>query len=514
VRSSLKPLVYAAFIFLKTTRPAHAVGLVLGAEPTQVRMAVAPAPDRTTRWYSITASGTQPFAWIVPVQRESAVDAVSSAWLEALDVTSAPRIASSCGGSAVQTVRAIDLGAITAVPKLTLLQSPTDIDVALGGFFVSDETRTTLESLLQTSDLAVLRVTAPTPATIRIVDRNTDVIVPLSLVRSPRDVDVTAFVLSDRRASMGADAGVPAPLAWFGSTSNYVVLRDGLLASQGPGAFVTEAALPSSVLANQRVSPGVVPSLALEYFSRSATYGEATGSLASCLNASVSMGSTTQTPFCARGDLSGPPIGPCSMSSGLTCGPHSDDLALAMAGRTPQDVWITRFAGRIAANASAPDLPITAPGGEAVGLLRVAGNKCKPPQSGSTNAGNGSGDVATTGGNGGGCSGSVGGSSSSDGTGSSDSCSSDTSDSSSSGDDCSGDTGSSGGGDDCSSSGGGGDDCSGGGGGGDCSGGGGGGDCDAAAPKHARRGNSPVSRVALSAALLLLPIRRITRKKR
>ncbi len=486
------------------------MGLVLGAEATQVRVAIAPAPDRTTRWYGVTASGTQPFAWIVPIARGAAVDAPSSAWLEALDVVSAPRVASSCGGSAMETVRAIELGTDMPLPKLVIVSASSDVDAALAGFYVQDEVRVVLEGILQTHDLAVLRVVAPTPATIRVVDRDTDVRVPMSLVRSPRDVDIVTFVLSDRRAAMGAAVAPPSKIHWFGQHSDYLIARDGVLASAGPGGLLTEAALPSSVLTNQRISPTIVPSLALEYFSRAALYGDATGSLASCLNSASSMGGTVQTPYCARGDLAGSAAFPCSTASGLTCGPHADDLALAMAGRVPQDVWITRFVGRIGANQSAPDFPVTALGGPEVGLLRIAASSCKSPPSGSTPSGGSSGGDVDQGG---GCSGSV---ATSDSTGSSgDDCGSDSSVSDSSGDDCSSDTSNAG--DSCDSdTSNAGDSCDSGGGGEDCSGGGGGGgDCAEATPrKNKTAGKSPVSRLALSAALVLLPLRRITRRRR
>ena len=48
---------------------AGAVGLVAGAETTDVRIAVAQGPQRTTRWYSITASGTAPMLWVIPTRQ-------------------------------------------------------------------------------------------------------------------------------------------------------------------------------------------------------------------------------------------------------------------------------------------------------------------------------------------------------------------------------------------------------------------------------------------------------------
>lgn len=507
-RTILTGLLFSAVMF-GASRPAHAVGTVLGAEPTQLRIAVAPAPDRTTRWLSLTVSGSQPFVWIVPMGRQAAVDATSSAWLEALDVVSAPRIASSCGGSTLETVRAIDLGADRPTPKVTIAHDTNELEAAVAGFFLTPEVEANLAKILETHDLAVLRAVAPTPATIRIVDRDAYTNLPFSLLQSPRDVDVVTVVVGRQRSAIGASIDSPATLHWFGSQSDYVLVRDGLFAKSAPGAFLTESALASAVLDNQRVSPEVVNSLATEYFSRTALYGDATGSLVSCVGAATSQAGTVQSPYCARADLGGASILPCATSSAFACGTHADDLALAMSGRVPKDVWITRLVGRIPAAQTAPDTLVTSPGGSDVGLLKIAaGSNCR--MSGMTGSGGGSGESGGgySSGNGGGCSGSVESSSSSSDTdvgggSADDSCDSSSTDSSGGGDDCdSGDSG----GESCDSGGGGGEDCSGGGGGGDCA--------DATPRKGKTAGKSPLSRVTLSAALILLPLRRLTRKKK
>jgi hypothetical protein len=497
--------VFSIALVAGAERPASAVGVVLGAEATNVRVAIAPAPDRTTRWISLGVSGTQPFVWIVPMGREAAVDTTSSAWLEALDVVSAPRVVSSCGGSAMETVRGIDLGAGLPAPKLTIAATKPELDAALTGFFVTPEMQATLKAILETHDLAVLRAVAPTPATIRIVDRDAYPMLSFSLLQSPRDVDVVTMVVGGQRATMGTSVEPPQMLHWFGTQSDYLLQRDGILAKAGPGAFLTESALPAVVLDNQRVSPAVVNSLALEYFSRAADYGDTTGSLVSCVGSAGSQGTTVQTPYCARGDLGGTTVTPCTSASGLTCGPHADDLALAMAGRAPKYVWITRLVGRVSPLVAAPDALVSSPGGAPVNVLHVAGATCKS-SGGAGWGGSGGGGGKVSPGNSGGCSGSVEDTSSGSGdvssSSSDDSCSGDSTDTSSSGDDCGS---SSSGGDSCDS---------GGGGGGDCGGGGGGGDCADATPrKNKTAGKSPLSRVTLSAALILLPLRRLTRKK-
>src|SRR5581483_176770 len=153
--------------------------------------------------------------------------------------------ASSCGGSTLETVRAIDLGAGRPLPKVTIAHDTTELDAAIGGFFLTPDVEANLAKILETHDLAVLRAVAPTPATIRVVDRDAYTNLAFSLLQSPRDVDVVTVVVGRQRSAIGTSIAPPAMLHWFGTQSDYVLVRDGLFAKSPPGAFLTEAALPS-----------------------------------------------------------------------------------------------------------------------------------------------------------------------------------------------------------------------------------------------------------------------------
>lgn len=512
----MRKLSLALLLLVLVPRPARALGLVVGADTTDVRVAVASEADRTTHWYSITTTAAEPVLWVIPTGHGAAIDAASNAWFEALDTITAPRIAPSCGTAKMEVARTIELGVDPPLPDVAVATTPAELDAALGPFSITDDERKKLEALLPAHDLALVVAKAPTPATIRVVDRETAVTLPFSLVRSARPVDVTAFVLADRRASLGAIAPAPASLHWFGNKSDWTLRRDAVLASAGANAFITESSLSSSVVGEVHVAPATVPSLALEYFSRASVYGDAVGSPSACANAASSMGSTLQPPYCARADLAGLSILPCAYSSALACGSHADDLALAAGGFVPRKIWITRMFGRIQPGQPQSDLPMELFAGEEVGLLRVALATCAaldPPPSGGP--GGGGSDTSSSWGGSGGCGGSAEESSSSpsdgceasatDDTSTDDSgaCGSSSTDGSAN-DGCSGDTGG-GGGDDCDS-GGGGDGCD--------SGGGGSGDCDANNPPRKKNaGRSPLSRGFLALAFVALPLRRLSRKR-
>lgn len=492
-----------AFGVATAPEDARAAGMVLGAEPVAVRVAIAPGDDRTTRWYSLGVGGSAPVVWVLPVGREAAVDDASSAWLEALDVVTAPRVVPTCGGPSVEIVRQPDLGPTRHVSGAVIAKSVAELDAALSGVWPSGAQRALLEDALASHDLLVVRAVGPTTPTIRVVDRvDVPATVPLALTSSPRDIDVVVFVVADRRAALGVDVPAPATLHWFGQTSDYVLQRDAALAKGPPYGFVTESARARLVVDAQRMSPTDVPPLAVEYFERAAARYETTGATASCTNAATNAATSIAPVGCARASVAGTPLGPCVASSAFACGSLVDDLALGMGGLVPKTAWVTRLVGRIPAGVTAGDLPVRLAGGEPVASIKVALGGCAlPPPSGSVGAGPAATDNAgaspadATGA----CGGSV------DTGGGGDDCSDDTSGSSSS-DNC--DTSSSSdSGDACDSNSGSGDGCD---------GGSGQDNCDSVTPKDGRRtsGKSPMSRATLSGVIVLFGLRRWGKRRR
>src|SRR5262245_32925166 len=101
--------------------------MVVGGETTQVRIAVSAQQDRTARFYSISTTGTQDLLWVIPTGRGAAIDMASNAWLEALDFVTAPRIASSCGGTKMEIAKTIDLGSRSPLTGIKVITDPSEI---------------------------------------------------------------------------------------------------------------------------------------------------------------------------------------------------------------------------------------------------------------------------------------------------------------------------------------------------------------------------------------------------
>jgi len=476
-------------------RPARAAGLVVGADVTGVRVAIAAAPDRVTRWVSIATTGDGPLLWVIPIERDAAIDVSSPAWLEALDAATAPRIVPSCGGSNVEAVQSIAPSTSTIIDAFTIASDASAIDGALGGFTLASEQRAALEISLKTYDLAFVLTRGPTPPTLRIVDRGAP-IVPMSLTSSKSATDVTLFVLEIERGTAGAIVPGPSPLHWFGTGSDYVFRRDALLASSGAGAMIVESSMPSRVFGDLRVSPTTVPSVALTYFEECSGRGLLTGSIPACLGSSENAATSVARYHCAAAGLGGNALFPCTISSPFTCGPRAEELAFGVGGFVPNAVWITRMFGRVAPNRAWPDLSVTSASSPPIDLVHAAqcGATTGRMSTNDNSYGDPSGAVQAIGAVADGC----GSSSTPSDSSSSDSCGS-------SSDSASTDTSS------CDSSSASDGSCDSGGGADACSGGEGGGDCNAARPKTARK--SPVSRVFLGCALVLFPLRRLSRRR-
>ncbi|WP_394844629.1 hypothetical protein LZC95_47190 [Pendulispora brunnea] len=451
VRALWLTLVLLCFVIVP--RSAGAVGLVLPGDAnqvTQVRIAVAPSAARTVRWYSLSTAHAEPLVWIIPTGKNAVVSAVSHAWLEALDEASAVQVIPSCGPSSVETHRSVQVGPSPFPPELDTATSLEELDTKLGAPDLPAGVRNDLARRLATQNLVVVRTKGPHTPVIRVVDAEAGMPVPLSLLRSERNVEVTAFVVSEQPSMLGTRIDWPPSIHWFGERSDYLLKRDVALSGAAPGAFVVES------------SPSIVPSVTAAYLDLAARYGD-----------------------------------------------RADDLELARAQRAPDSLRITRLAGRIPAQGASPDLRVSALSSPAPDQVLTAHASC------SSGGGRGGGSSAPPSRNdsyeSAGCSGS---SSSSRGSSSSssESCSSDTTDSSSSreedGEGCSSDTTDSDGSDHDDDSD---DSC-------DKDDDGSSSDkeedqCSTSGAKRRFKGRSPLSRGVLVLALIVLPLRRLGRRK-
>ena len=574
-------------------------------EPIEQRVAVSVGPDRTTMWTSLRFDASAGnVGIIVPAPPGSSLDFSSDAWFEALEVATAPRIfppadeSPYCPGT-TGPAAVFDLAGQIAHTKSLPVDDIVVLDdagavalwAAKGGLDLSPALASSLGALGGVRFVAVRFIAPAGPAvtrTLRVAMPGAAPLLPLALTRGgSKPLLVTSFTLGVGRATTSGSIPVtipPGDLAWDAKAkkSNYSSARAAVLTAEGSDGFLTECAGAPPLATNVSIAGGTasIDGLITAFFDRAAAYGDSQADPTLCI-AAAAVALTSSSPVaasCPRADLGVvEPASPCVESvpvgavdpAKLRCGGVADDLAVALSGLYPTDVWITRQSSQIAAGNAGADWPLAFNGGASVSPVRTAksldlagcGNMSTSASTGITSggmstsavtssssdtgaggmsfAGVGGSDVTVGSGVGGtvntsgsgsfdgssldtncGCSGTVDTSTDSGDScdGSSDSSSDSCSGDSSGGDTCSGDTSS---GDSCDGSSGSDASCDGGGsdascdsGGGDLDCGGGSSDCSAFGARGKKRVAPRFSVLALSLAALMAPLRRRGRKPR
>jgi hypothetical protein len=338
-----------------------------------VAVAVSTTPERTTTWLKARFSSTGgTVVWFVPVRGAAAVDVASEAWLEALDLATAPRVgppralaAPGCKvATAIETVAPEASHPRRPPLEARVLVTGADLDAyATTWQLAKDPGFTKLATGVLDGKGALMALPLATTAgdletaTLRIVGASGDPGLPLALTST--GPVVTAFALAASRAVLGAGLPLqldPARLVWRRDGSNYAELRASLLGFPG---FLTESA-GHAPLFDGVALPGadVTPSAIETYFDRASTYGDATPQTASCRANARSWGARFETVgmACPRGSLVRVGDLPCVEGAGageldpreIRCGALSDDLALALTRERPGAMGVTRAMGHAA----------------------------------------------------------------------------------------------------------------------------------------------------------------------
>lgn len=517
---------------------------------TEVRAAVAAHEGGSTVWVAATLEGAADrVVWVVPVAPGTAVDRGSSAFFDALEDATAPRIVGPNGCASEAPVHVVETRGDHPPPtpdlESALVSDPAALEAQLAAWGVlgDDLPKASLAAAVASGKKLLAVLMHPEPGTrstrtLRLSGATAELPLAVFQADATSSVSGSLFAVGDGRATL---AGFPSAVVASAQVkigdgaSNYATLRDAFLSQ---GRVVIDSASRASLTRSHLFPGGHVPSVADAFLVRAYARGELPIDLGKASDGVHATYETLVPVPCAKGELV---PAPCSSSDPLAklVGPSSD-LAFALAG-TASGRTLTRFTFVVPKGKSAAlPMPSFEAGDELSPLRFVPEPQCKDPNAPAgggapieghrTSAGD---DVRPDEGEEGDASHvsvEVGVDSGCDGS-SSDSCSSDSSeggsscssDSSGGGNSCSSDS-SGGGGDSCSKDSGGGDSCSGdsgggdscssssGGGGGDsCSGGGegGGGGCDCAVPKRKQK---PAVWIFVALALAF-PLRRATRPK-
>lgn len=377
--------------------------------PIEQRVAVAVGPSRTTVWTSLSFGAPPGIVGIViPVPPGASLDVSSDAWFEALEASTAPRIfppsnvGAWCPGLPAPPDLmhvAGDLGhqASLAIQDFAVLD---DANAAVvwaveQGLTVPQDLPADLASMpgMRFAAMRLALTTAPALSpTFRVVMPGAPAVLPLALVRADAaPLRVTTWVIAGGTAGLVsvAPASIPASsLVWSAlkQTSNYQdasedalpgALTDGLLEAASHSLFASSVVLEDGKHA--------VDDILSTYFDRASAYGDTAGDPSLCASAATfAMGSSMPVaescPNAGLGVIDPAPIcvespSPATVDpSKLRCGPRVDDLAIALSGLAPQDVWITRRTMLLPPHQKGHDLGLTVtPGGKSVLPSRRAG---------------------------------------------------------------------------------------------------------------------------------------------
>ncbi|MEJ7728261.1 MAG: DUF2330 domain-containing protein [Polyangiaceae bacterium] len=347
-----------------------------GSEPIEQRVAVAVTPTRTTVWTSVRLTAPAgPVAIVVPAAPGASLDVSSDAWFEALEVATAPRVFPPDGASPwcpgedgeahpFHVAGDLDHQASAALGEVVVLPDAASVGTwaTEHGFTVSPAVAQALGSMsgvrFVVAQLTSGGVEMVTP-TLRVVSTGAAAL-PLALTAAGNnDLRVTTWLLGAGRAKLGGTTVVsldPASLEWNASdaTSNLDEAR--LLALQGvPSAALVEAASHAALSQNVAIADGTsaIDGVAGTFFERAAAYAEIGADPAACTTqAAIALASSAPVGTgCPRADLGVVDgVESCEEAAvrgqtapaALRCGTLADDLAVALSGAVPADIWLTR----------------------------------------------------------------------------------------------------------------------------------------------------------------------------
>jgi hypothetical protein len=316
----------------------------------RARYAVAISPSQTTRWASIQVEKFPgAMAWLLPVRPGARIDEASDAWFEALELATAPRVlAGRCDTSSelpairmqgfadrVPTQRSLhdavieDTNALRAFARDWALELPVEVesrfeDLHTRGF-----------------SLAAFLYAGPAGGgftrTVRITDDSFPAVPLFMTLGTKSPVEITAFLIGAARARLGAGPEIEIDptsvrLAKDGSTNYPSVRAERLLAAAGE-SWVIEAS-ESDLFTNGARRPGGVeltPAVVPTYDQRAASYGDS-----------------------------------------------NSDPTLALHGQDSSKLWVTRAVGIVAQGGFGDDVAVTLAPGVSKSPFLVTMVDCNP----------------------------------------------------------------------------------------------------------------------------------------
>lgn len=376
------------------------------------RMALAISPTQTVLWDQIQYKGDpKSWGWILPVKPGTTIELSTDAWFEALEAAtttnvSAPQLncgssSGGCGADFSSDVGGIGNGGVEVLHRGTVgpfqtvtlsTKTPGVLDdwLADAGFNLPAESAPVIDAYIKEGfDFIALKLLPEKGIDemkpVRVVQKGANPTLPLRMVSvgTGANVAITLYVISEGRweAQNFANTLVPTDLvAWdfATSSSNYSELREKTLAQNGGSVWLTNFSRQQALTTPLGRSFDInndfnfTNVLGEAYIRQGAKNGETTDSTCATAFRQFSGSSRLVVDPCPPGvpsyDASCGTVAADETDARLfECGATDkvlettlDDIATALTGMHPKDVWVTRLEANLPRSALANDLVLTA----------------------------------------------------------------------------------------------------------------------------------------------------------
>ncbi len=378
------------------------------------RMALSISPKQTVLWDQIQYKGDpESWGWLLPVKPGAIVELSTDAWFETLDAAtttnvSAPPIncgggsgfgcglsdsapqAGDFGGNGVQVLHRGTIGPFSTVTLSTKTPGVLDDWLTQAGFNIPADSAPVIDAYIKEGfDFIALKLipgkNIDEMKPVRVIQPGANPTLPLRMVSvgTGANVAITLYVIGEGRweAQNFTNTQIPIDLlSWDYATSasNYSELREKVLDQQGSNVWLTTMAKPRILLErgtrnfdvnNNFNFTGV---LGEAYVQQGIKNGETTDSACATVFAQFANSGQIVVDPCPAGvpsyDASCGTVGAGETDSRLfECGATDevtdavlDDIATALTGMHPKDVWVTRMEADLPRAALANDLVIKA----------------------------------------------------------------------------------------------------------------------------------------------------------
>ena len=384
------------------------------------RMALSISPKQTVLWDQIQYDGDpESFAWVLPVKPGAVIEVATDAWFDTLDAATTTQIfqapvdcgngssggvgcgaaggalrasadeSAGSGGGDGPSVQVVHRGTVGPYQTVTL---STDTPGALNewletaGYGIDPSTQPVIDAYVaEKYDFIAIKlqpgkdVKAMKP--VRVVQDGASPTLPLRMVAigTGANVAITLFMITEGRWEAKNFGNVVAPvdlLSWDFKTqsSNYGELRAKVLEQNGGSSWLTAFAFQGALLSQLSglftfggprtyTSAGngsFSDTIAAAYVQQGLANGETTSGECSGTFTNVGQSGLMVSNPCPAGvPFDDPSCGEVAAGEidarGLACGPL-DDLAVALNGLHPKDVWLTRLEANLPRAALGNDL--------------------------------------------------------------------------------------------------------------------------------------------------------------